>query len=88
MNDETLKAYAYVTISKHRTTIVKHLTGKFQTPTQIANDTGILRNHVSMYLKSLTDYGVTECINPEAKKGRLYRLTSKGEEIADKIQTY
>jgi len=85
MNDETLKAYAYVTISKHRTTIVKHLKNKFQTPTQIAKDTGVLRNHVSMYLKSLKEYDIVECINPEAKKGRLYRLTSKGEDVADKL---
>ena len=28
---------------------------------------------------------VVECINPEVRKGRLYRLTGKGEEVTKNI---
>jgi hypothetical protein len=34
-------------------------------------------------LRELKDSGVAECINEDAKRGRLYRLTDVGEDIAD-----
>ena len=36
-------------------------------------------------LKELKNKGLVDIINPEAKKGRYYRLTKMGEEIAEEL---
>lgn len=41
---------------------------------------------MSKVLRELKESGVAECINEEVKKGRLYRLTSVGEEIAERLE--
>lgn len=86
MDDETLKTYAYVNISSYRVKAVKALQNDVKTPTNIATDTGIRTNHISKVLKELKESGVAECINEEARKGRLYRLTSVGEEIVEELE--
>ena len=57
-----------------------------KTPTAIAADAGLRPNHISKVLKELKEAGVVECINEGAKKGRLYRLTTTGEVIADNLE--
>ncbi|WP_458457033.1 transcriptional regulator [Methanobrevibacter sp.] len=86
MDDETLKKYAYVNISTYRTRAVKSLKDDIKIPTQIADETGIRRNHISKVLRELKESGVAECINEEAKRGRIYRLTSVGEDIAENLK--
>ena len=86
MNDEALKIWSYVNISTYRTNAVKSLQNDVKTPTKIAEDTGIRTNHMSKVLKELKESGVAECINEEARKGRLYRLTDFGEEIANNLE--
>ena len=86
MDDKTLTKYAYISISTYRIKTLKALKGcEVKTPTNIANDAGIRPNHISKVLKELKEVGVAECINEEAKKGRLYRLTDLGGEIADNL---
>ena len=85
MDDETLKKYAYVSISSYRARAVKSLKDDVKMPSEIARDTGIRKNHISKVLRELKDCGVAECINEEAKRGRLYRLTDVGEEIVKHI---
>lgn len=85
MDDETLKTYAYVNISSYRSRTLKALENDMKTPMKIAEDTEILPNHISKVLRELKESGVAECVNEEARKGRLYRLTSVGEEIVKKL---
>lgn len=85
MDDETLKKYAYINISAYRANALKSLKNQIKTPTKIAEDTGIRKNHISKVLKELKDTGVAECINEEAYRGRLYRLTKEGEQIVDML---
>lgn len=73
-------------ISSYRVKTVKALKDDYKTPSSIAKDSGIVINHISNVLKELKDTGVVECINEEARKGRLYRLTPTGEEIADNLE--
>lgn len=54
-------------------------------PTQIVENSGIRTNHISKVLGELKAHELVECINPEAKKGRLYRLTEKGEDIVGNL---
>ena len=86
MSDEQLIEMGYVNISKYRTKVMKSLDGEVLIPTQIAENSGIRTNHISKVLSELRAHELVECINPEARKGRLYRLTEKGEEIVGNLE--
>ena len=81
MNDETLKLKGYIEASTYRTKVIKSLNNSAKIPTKIAKDTGIRPNHISMTLNQLENKQLIKCINEEARKGRIYKLTEKGEEI-------
>ena len=85
LSDEMLIEMSYVQISKYRTKVVKSLDGETKIPTQIAKDSDIRPNHISKVLSELKAHELVECINPEARKGRLYRLTDKGSEVVKNI---
>ena len=88
LSDEILIEISYVKISANRTKVLKCLEGKkVMIPTEISKQTGIISNHISENLNNLRDHGLLECINPEARKGRLYRLTEKGESVAKNIDS-
>ena len=86
LSDEMLKEISYVQISKYRTKVMKALDGEVKIPTDIANDSGIRTNHISKVLSELKAHELVECINPEVRKGRLYRLTDKGDEIVKNLE--
>ena len=54
-------------------------------PSQIVKDSNLVQNPISNTLKELKDHDLVECINPEVRKGRLYRLTDTGNEIVKKL---
>ncbi len=85
LSDEMLTEISYVNISKYRAKVMKSLDGEVLIPSQIAKNSGIRTNHISKVLGELRAHELVECINPEVRKGRLYRLTEKGEDIVDKI---
>ena len=84
-NDELLKLTSYVQISKYREKTLKSIGDDVKIPTNIAKDSGIRTNHISKVLSELKAHELVECVNPEAKKGRLYRLTDKGEKLVKNI---
>ena len=86
MDDEILKKIAYVNISSYRNRTVKSLRNEIKTPTEISRDTGINRSHMSNVLRELKESEIVECVNEEVRKGRIYRLTGTGEEIADHLE--
>ena len=55
-------------------------------PKEIAERSGIKVNHVSKVLSELRNKELIELLNPEVKKGRLYRLTDAGKNIVDKLE--
>ncbi|WP_459538144.1 winged helix DNA-binding protein [Methanobrevibacter sp.] len=76
-----MKEIEYVKKSEKRVNVLKSLDGEVKIPSEIAEDAQILQNHISKTLRQLREHGLIECINPEAKRGRLYRLTDKGKRI-------
>ena len=86
LSDEMLKEMSYVEISKYRTKVMKALEDDVKIPSQIAKDSEIRQNHISKVLSELKAHELVECINPEVRKGRLYRLTPKGEELVKNIE--
>ena len=86
LSDEMLKEMSYVKISTYRTKVMKSLDDEVKIPSQIAKDSDILQNHISAVLRQLKEHELVECINPEVRKGRLYRLTDKGDEIIKNLE--
>ena len=86
LSDEMLTEISYVQISKYRTKVMKSLEDEVKIPSKIAKDSDILQNHISAVLKQLKEHELVECINPEVKKGRLYRLTDKGDELIKNLK--
>ena len=85
LSDEMLTEMSYVQISKYREKVMKSLEGDVKIPTVIAKDSGIRTNHISKVLSELKAHELVECINPEVRKGRLYRLTEKGEMVSNNL---
>ena len=83
MDDETLKTYGYVISSSYRERSVRSLNESNKIPTHLAEDIGIRSNHISKVLKELKECGVAECVDESKRKNRYYRLTKKGQDIAD-----
>lgn len=65
---------------------MKSLDGEVKIPSEIANDTEIFQNHISNTLRQLKEHKLIECINPEVKTGRLYRLTDYSEELVKNLK--
>ena len=85
LSDEMLKEISYVKISQYRTKVMKSLEGEVKIPSQIAKDSEIRTNHISKVLSELKAHELIECINPEVRKGRLYRQTDKGEIVSKNL---
>ena len=85
LSDEMLTEISYVKISQYRTKVMKSLDGDVKIPTVIAKDSEIRPNHISKVLAELKAHELVECINPEVRKGRLYRLTDTGKEVLESI---
>ena len=86
LSDEILIEMSYLNISQYRTKVMKSLDGEVLIPSQIAKNSGIRTNHISKVLGELREHELVECINPEVRKGRLYRLTEKGEDIVGNLE--
>ena len=86
LSDEMLTEISYVSISKYRTKVMKSLDGEVLIPSQIAKNSGIRTNHISKVLAELKAHELVECINPEVRKGRLYRLTEKGDDLVKNLK--
>ena len=62
------------------------LDGEVLIHSQIAKNSGIRTNHISKVLSELKAHDLVECINPEVRKGRLYRLTDIGEDVVKELK--
>ncbi|WP_297826270.1 transcriptional regulator [uncultured Methanobrevibacter sp.] len=80
------KLVKYVKKSSYRSKVLKTLGNDAKMPKEIANDSGILPNHISNVLRQLKDKEIVECINPEVRKGRLYRLSDNGLDVLEELE--
>ena len=78
--------FKYVARSTYRVKVLKSLKTDVKMPKQIANDSGILTNHISNVLRQFKEKDIVECINPEVRKGRLYRLSDEGLDILNRLE--
>ncbi len=54
-------------------------------PKEIAEKTDIHQSNVSRTLGQLREKDLVQVMNPDAKTGRIYALTEKGEEVRDSL---
>ncbi len=82
--DDYLKIAAYIKCSDYRVKVVNFLRDhEYGMPRDIAKGIGIRQNHISKVFSELKSKGVIVCLNPEVRKGRIYRLTSEGEKVLE-----
>ena len=75
----------FVNKSSYRVKVLNALKDDVKMPKEIAEDSGILPNHISNVLRQLKEKDLVECLNPEVRKGRLYRLSETGLDVLDKL---
>lgn len=76
----------YVISSDHRVVVLGRLAEGPATPTRIAEDVELSVSHVSRALGSLRQKDLVELLVPEdRRKGRVYGITSSGEEVWNDI---
>lgn len=86
VDDNILIEASYVEMSGKRVKVLNCLQDDdVKIPRDIAKETNVLPNHISKVLRELKDKNLLECINEEARKGRLYRLTPLGKEVREYI---
>ena len=78
--------YGKIVASEYRQQTLHSLHERPKTPTQIADDIGKHQSHVSKTLQELVEFNLVKCLNPTAKKGRLYKLTEQGEDIHSQLK--
>jgi predicted transcriptional regulator len=71
----------YVLASNYRKKVLLALEEKQLTPMMISQKTKIYATHVSTTLSELGEKRLVVCLNPKAKKGRIYDLTKEGRNI-------
>ncbi len=82
MDKLMIKGLQLLKTSENRVNILKLLDrGKVLTPTEISKETGIVVNHVSIFLKEFKDNKLVRCLNEEDKRGRLYQITEDGKKV-------
>lgn len=78
MNEEDRLFLRFINRSSYRVKILNCIGDGYKIPSVIAAETGLLRNHVSVGLQRLIGLGLVRCLNPDAKRARVFRLTDKG----------
>lgn len=78
--------YGWVKSSEYRQELLLNLDDFPQTPTDLRDETEFHRSHISSVLQDLAEKDLVECLNPDAKKGRVYDLTEEGKEIVEALQ--
>lgn len=54
-------------------------------PKEIAEEVNLHQSNVSRALGELKDKELVKVMNPDAKTGRIYKLTEKGEKVLEQI---
>ena len=79
MKQNTIFMASFIKSSKNRQKIVNSLENSIKIPSDIAKETNMRLNYVSMLLHELKEELIVECLNEDSKRGRFYKLTKDGE---------
>ncbi len=87
MDSDFWEAVSYVEEAKNRRRVLELLVsaGRPMTPTELADEMGVVVKSASRAVRQLADRGLVECTNPDAPRDRRYRPTETGREVRIKI---
>ena len=77
-DEEMWEIIGYIKVSAIRMKILKSLKDSFMMPSEIARMTGYRTTQVSNSLRDLKERKLVQCLNEDAKKGRIYQNTELG----------
>jgi len=76
---------SFVTRGSVRRKVLKGLL-RPNTPTELAKTVGVARSAVSRTIQALEKVGLVECLTPDEKMDRYYRITETGKKVAEIIE--
>jgi DNA-binding MarR family transcriptional regulator len=76
---------SFVTRGSVRRKVLKGLL-KPNTPTELAKKIGVARSAVSRTIQELEKVELVECLTPDEKMDRYYRVTETGKKVAETIE--
>jgi DNA-binding MarR family transcriptional regulator len=76
---------SFVTRGSVRMKVIKGLL-RPNTPTELAKTIGVARSAVSRTILALENVGLVECLTPDEKMDRYYRVTESGKKVAEIIE--
>ena len=76
----------FILRSNYRKKVFSFLTEKPTMPSEIEKALTLRFTHITRELRFLKEKNLIECINPNERVGRLYRLTSSGEKLKKAMQ--
>lgn len=78
----------YVTASSYRTRVMRLLSdGNVRTPKEMCNTLEMQFSNLSRATKELEEKELVECINPDTRKGKMKRITTKGKEVMKALES-
>jgi DNA-binding MarR family transcriptional regulator len=76
---------SFVTRGSVRRKVIKGLL-RPNTPTELAKNLGVARSAVSRTIQALENVGLVECMTPDEKMDRYYRVTESGKKVVAIIE--
>jgi len=87
MSESEWDQVSYVISSRYRIITLDRLAESPATPSRIAEETDLSVAHVSRALQELGEHDLVELlVSEDRKKGRVYGITEKGEEVWETIE--
>ena len=77
---------SFILRSKKRQEILRNLSEGNKTATDIVKITRMYKFHVSRALKELKEEKLIDCLNPQDREYKFYKLTSKGKMILKQLE--
>ena len=72
---------SWIKAGRRRIQTIEYIANGHKTPRDVARATGMSTTHASKIVKAMEGRGIVECLNPDAKRGKIYRLTRKGRNL-------
>lgn len=85
MDEQDWDNLGWLKSSENRRNITNALFDSPKTPSELSENLDVHINHISNYLSDLAERSLVECVTPERKKGRIYRLTEKGKKLSKRL---
>lgn len=75
----------FIKASKNRLKVFQELSESEKTPKELQEILNLHFSQISMYLRELVNRGLVICRNSDSRKGKIYTLSEKGEEIKKSV---